>query len=374
MLPTPTIVIFVRHSAECKWKGDEYSRKCQCRKHFRWTQGGKQHRRSAGTRSWSEAERLKRDLEDVLSGVKPPPQEVRSLSDAINVFIVDKRVQGVSDDVVAKYTRELGRLRSYCDMRRVHTVQGITREIITGFCEGWSLAYPSTTTRSKMRERYRSFLRYCYQAQWIQRIPEWPKIKIEEPPTMPLTDDEYVRLLDSVYVTIKDSEWCARVHALFQLMRWTGLAITDALTLERSELIHDKTKNLYRVETTRTKTKTHVSVAIPPAIAEELLAVPNDNPIFFFWSGKGSPKSITGNWGKRFIAKVFEKAEIPREGYLLSHRLRDTFAVHLLVNGVPMEEVSRALGHTSIRTTEKHYAKWVPGRQNRLDTLIAKTW
>jgi integrase/recombinase XerD len=56
------------------------------------------------------------------------------------------------------------------------------------------------------------------------------------------------------------------------------------------------------------------------------------------------------------------------------HMLRDTFAVHLLSAGVPLEEVSKALGHKSILITEKHYAPWVKSRQNRLDGLITGTW
>jgi len=57
-----------------------------------------------------------------------------------------------------------------------------------------------------------------------------------------------------------------------------------------------------------------------------------------------------------------------------SHRLRDTFAVDLLEKGVPLEEVSKALGHKSTKTTERHYAKWVEGRQDRLDALVTGTW
>jgi site-specific recombinase XerD len=59
---------------------------------------------------------------------------------------------------------------------------------------------------------------------------------------------------------------------------------------------------------------------------------------------------------------------------MMSHRLRDTFAVDLLEKGVPLEELSKLLGHESIRTTEKHYAKWVKGRQDRLNTLVVGTW
>ena len=60
-------------------------------------------------------------------------------------------------------------------------------------------------------------------------------------------------------------------------MRWSGLAIRDALTLKRGELRHDEAKDLYRIVTARQKTGTHVSVPIPPDVAKELLAVLNGN-------------------------------------------------------------------------------------------------
>jgi site-specific recombinase XerD len=47
--------------------------------------------------------------------------------------------------------------------------------------------------------------------------------------------------------------------------------------------------------------------------------------------------------------------------------LRDTFAVEMLLTGVPLEDVSRMLTHSSIRTTEKHYAPWVKARQRQLE-------
>ena len=74
------------------------------------------------------------------------------------------------------------------------------------------------------------------------------------------------------------------------------------------------------------------------------------------------------------IAPAFNAAKITSAGYMVSHRLRDTFAVDLLEKGVPMEEVSRLLGHTSIKTTERSYAKWSKGRQDRVDALVTGTW
>jgi site-specific recombinase XerD len=390
---TPVITIFVRHSAidgkPCKYAGDEFSRRCNCRKHFRWTRNGVQYRRMAGTRSWEQAEEIKRQLQDELTGRTPevrPEDNVHPISEAVELFLQDKAVQGVTPGVMKKYTLELERLRQYCSRQNVYTIQGVTRELLTGYCATWEPIYPSSCTRSKVRERVRSFLRYCYEAQWLPRIPALPKVRIDEPPTMPLTAEEYTRLLDALYVATPrrwdgkkstqglTAEMRPRLHALLQLMRFSGLAIRDAVTLERSGIQQDSSSGTYRVTTSRQKTGTHVSVPLPPAVAEEILSVPNDNLRYLFWTGKCAGETIAKTWANRYVRPLFEAAGIPCEGHMLSHRLRDTFAVDLLSKGVPMEEVSKLLGHESIRTTEKSYAKWVRGRQDRLDALVIDTW
>ena len=365
MSTSPLVTIFVRHSDGCKYKGDEFARRCNCRKHLRWSHKGKQFRKQTGTRSWAQAEQVKRDMEDHLAGRTPDHRDAQDLQAAIDVFIQDKTVQGVSASVLGKYTRELQRLREYCERQGVYMIHGITRDLLTGFCATWEQTYPSSSTRSKVRERCRSFLRYGYQAEWLERVPELPKVKVDEAPTLPLSADEYTRLLGAAA--------SPRVRALFQLMRWSGLAIRDALTLQYSEILRDEAKGIHRVVTNRQKTGTHVSVPIPAAVAQELLAVTNDNAKYVFWSGEGEEESVTKNWAKYYIAPAFKAARI-EGGFMMSHRLRDTFAVDLLEKGVPMEEVSKLLGHTSIRTTEKHYAKWVKGRQDRLDSLVMGTW
>jgi integrase/recombinase XerD len=369
---TPLITIFVRHAADCKYAGDEFCKRCNCRKHLRWTQDGKQHRRQAGTRSWAEAEEVKGRLAAQLSGKAPAPESKgQTIAQAVEVFTQDKKNQDVTPKVLAKYTRELARLKSYCEGRGIFVVSGLTKELLTGYAATWPDSYQASSTRSRVRDRLSTFLRYCYQAEWLPRIPRLSPVKVEQAPTMPLTAKEYAHLLDTSYATFADEPGRGvRVRALIQLMRHSGLAIRDALTLKREEIVHDSEG--YSIVTSRQKTGTHVSVPIPADVAQEILVVANGNPVYVFWSGNGDEESATKNWAKH-LARLFDDAKI-KSGHMRSHRLRDTFAVDLLEKGVPLEEVSKLLGHESIKTTERSYARWVKGRQDRLNKLVRGTW
>ena len=54
------------------------------------------------------------------------------------------------------------------------------------------------------------------------------------------------------------------------------------------------------------------------------------------------------------------------------HRLRDTFAVRALIRGMQLEDISRLLGHASVKVTETYYAKWIGTRKRRLERLVAE--
>src|SRR5438270_4565244 len=112
----PFVTIFVRHSADCRFRGDEFHKTCKCRKHLRWSYGGRQYRQSARTRSWAIAEQTKKKIEAQfeMPGSRQPSGAVRvqeetrnTIERAIELFISDKRSAGVQGGVLKKYEREL---------------------------------------------------------------------------------------------------------------------------------------------------------------------------------------------------------------------------------------------------------------------------
>jgi site-specific recombinase XerD len=400
MTDSTPVVVFVRHSDDCVWDGQEKTKKeCKCRKHLRWRQDGKQYRRKANTRSWTEAEKARKDIEDKISGkdgeLQAVEKKVKLLSDAIDLFLVKKNVEGISPSVVKGYQRLLKSLQAFCDAREVLTVNGVTDEIIINFCATWKLKFPSRSTRVNRRERLRSFLGFCYQNEWLRRIPIIPKEVNKkgeyETETQPLTAAEYQRLIDAVYVTNGDprrqttgkvsGRWQYRdaaklqhaVYAYIQTLRWTGLSPIDTMTLRRDAVTFDAAKNIYHVSTSRNKTGVPVKIPVSKQVGDDLLKVEVGSADYFFWSGQGKPLVSSRNWGNRYIAPVFKAAGVTSEGNMLSYRLRDTFAVHLLEHGASMEDVARLLGN-STRVCEKHYAKWSKLRQDKVDAFVSTTF
>jgi site-specific recombinase XerD len=106
------------------------------------------------------------------------------------------------------------------------------------------------------------------------------------------------------------------------------------------------------IKTRRKKTKTLSSIPLMPE-AETLLKKYEDHPLIK--SGKGLlPVPSNQNYNV-YLKELADLSKINKT--LTTHIARHTFATTVtLSNGVPIESVSKMLGHTSIKTTQI-YAK-----------------
>jgi integrase/recombinase XerD len=364
------LTIYRRHAATCPHisKGRRWHR-CQCPI---WVQGslGKEYvRQSLNLTVWGAAQERVRGWE--ASGqVGVVHQNIPTIREAVEKHIADAEARHLKPESVKKIRDILQRrLLDYCGNRGCRFLRQLDVDAIREFRNRLVKTYSPNSARKRL-EYVRAFFRFCHQSGWITANPAAviKPPRADQSPTLPFDKDEMQAILeaaDSVRTQGKFRQGNRlRIRAMILLLRYAGLRISDAAVLERSRLADDKLF-LYTQ-----KTGTPVWVPLPPRVVQALQQSPSDNPQYFFWNGRSLPTSAVKIWERTF-ERVFELANIPN-GTL--HRFRDTFAVELLLKGVPIEQVSILLGHSSLKVTEKHYAPWVKARQEQLERSVRLTW
>ncbi len=383
------LFVYTRHTSDCPKNADRFSKRCRCPKWIRGVVDGITVRQSANTRSWEKAEEkcriLERDADDAArarrAGETPKvKQEPAKVAAAVARFLASKRNQNLAESTLDKLTTIFEKqFLGWATSAGLCYLGELTTAHLEAFRDTWR---DGALAKKKKQERLIGFFYYCMRLGWIKENPaiQLGRIKADGPPTDYFPKEEFDKIIDATYV-YQPKGWmecrnqATRLRVLTWLMHWSGLAIRDALTLERWRLNERNELFLYRA-----KTGTPVYVPLPDYVAEALRGIPpgpKSNPRYFFWSGNGSPKSLVGNWQRSFrrlfkIANIRHEDGSPKRCH--PHMLRDTFAVEMLLAGVPLEQVSLLLGHKSVKITEKHYAPWVKARQEQLSTSVRKAW
>jgi integrase len=153
-------------------------------------------------------------------------------------------------------------------------------------------------------------------------------------------------------------------RALVLVLLTTGLRISDAMSLARAKVYLDR-KGATRLRIRTEKTGVVVTLRLPYATVEALKGLPPVSHELYFWKGGDERQHATAcDRARRVITRLGELAGV-RDAR--PHRFRDTWAQAALLNGTPMRTVQLVLGHKSIRTTEEHYAPFVPEYQEMID-------
>lgn len=389
-----TISIYTRHGSRCSKRGStneqkaaaKYEKRCNCPKWIYLFHDGQDYRFSAGTRTWEKAEEKKRELEDSLDPVKAELRRLKTeqqllrkpISDAIDEFLSDAEARNLAPTSQSKLRTIFKRqLLPWVQDNGLFYLDELTTVQLTKWRSTW---HHAPATKRHRQEVLRGFFRFCIQQGWVKQNPACglSRIKVKQRPTNYFPPEEFQQLVEATYSYGKNSKnpdySAIRIRTFLLLMRCSGLRIGDAATLERSRLVGN---NLFLYQA---KTGEPVYVPLPCEVAKALREVPpgkHPSPNYFFWSGTCSIKCISQNWD-RALRSLFRIANIripdgaPKRCH--SHMLRDTFAVEMLLAGVSLEKVSMLLGHSSIKTTQKHYAPWVRARQRDLEDTVNTAW
>lgn len=278
-----------------------------------------------------------------------------TVREACDVYLRELEARNARSSTIESYRYLFPQMEAFAGRSGLDSIEELDRAALRNWREQWTWA-PSTQRR--VLAQLRAFFSFACKEGWIA---ESPAENIRAPrsdsrPTMPLSAGEMRAMLAA-------STPLPATRALLLLMRYSGLAILDAATLHKDALT-----DTGEVVTRRAKSGELVTVALPDQALAALEAASEPGRRHYFWSGRSKPVTAAKLWRSRLAAVA---AEAGVEGFH-PHRLRDTFAVELLLAGVLIQDVSTLLGHSSVATTERHYAPWNLARRARLAAVVRK--
>jgi site-specific recombinase XerD len=206
----------------------------------------------------------------------------------------------------------------------------------------------SHNTAIKYITNFKKIIRIAYANDWINKDPffNWKaKLKIidreflsKEEIQMMIEKEFHVQRLDQV----KD---------IFIFCCYTGLAYADVAKLSIDDVVIGIDGERW-IKTKRTKTDTRSNVPILPT-AEAILEKYAEHSNII--KSKKMLPVLSNQKMNAYLKEIADLCGITKN--LTFHLARHTFATTVtLSNGVPIESVSKMLGHKSLKTTQ-HYAK-----------------
>ncbi len=359
------LTIYRRHRKNCKQrvKGRKH-RHCQCPIWVDGALGGKEMRESLKLRDWQRAQEMIREWEAEDRRTRQQEQQI-TIKDAHEKFIADAEARKLNDSTLYKYRLLFRQLDGFTETYKLQFLTQLDLDTLATFRATWQ---EGPRTSLKKLERLRAFMRFAEKRKWIDENPatELKAPKVPNKPTMPFTREEMIRIFAALdpYGKSAGARNARRLRAFVLLLRYSGLRIGDATQLDVSRL--DGNKLLLHTQ----KTGVPVYCVLPDVVVEALNVAPRSSERYFFWTGASKVHSAKGKWQRR-LQRLFEFAKVPK-GH--PHQFRDTFAVELLLAGVPLDRVSILLGHSSIRITERHYAPWTRSRQEQIEADLRAAW
>ncbi len=206
----------------------------------------------------------------------------------------------------------------------------------------------SNNTAVKYIKNFNKIIKICLANNWLDKNPfSNYKAKVKEVERVYLSETEIQDILNKDF----GNERLSLVRDIFLFSCFTGLAYIDVKNLTKSHISLgiDGEKWIF---THRQKTESASKIPILP-ITQMMIDKYSNHPQCVI-QDKLMP-ILTNQKMNAYLKEIAGVCKIDKE--LTFHIARHTFATTVtLTNGVPIESVSKMLGHKNIKTTQ-HYAK-----------------
>lgn len=192
----------------------------------------------------------------------------------------------------------------------------------------------------KYLSNFKKIVLECVKKGWLKRDPFIDyKFNRKEPEPVALTQAELNRIVAKKFAI----ERLEHVKDIFLFSCYTGLSYVDVHKLQRNDIISGADLEKW-INTKRKKTKVITRLPLLPA-AEEIMNKYSQHPTCL---EKGTVLPVLTNQKMNsYLKEIADHCKITKN--LTFHIARHTFATTVtLENGVPMETVSKMLGHKSL--------------------------
>ena len=287
--------------------------------------------------------------------------EVRfmNLQQATSEYLMELRGRAIGDSSIKKYEHLFEGLRRTCPAN--------LREINAGHLRAYRATWAAKpSTAAKRLGRLRSFFRFSAENGWIAANPAIsmrpPRFKATQ--KLPYTPDEVQGMVGAAETLPLGDAAQFTNHQLvlfIQFLLHSGLRIGDAVGLDPRRVAHG------RVHLYTAKTGQPVYIPLPDWLVQALPDACINGRLF-----GGHSKGLALNQAWRI--RLARAAVVGGVQNASPHRFRHTFAVRLLSKGVPVEDVSILLGHSSVNTTQQYYSAWIPERAAALEARVRRIW
>lgn len=206
----------------------------------------------------------------------------------------------------------------------------------------------NNNTAVKYVRNFRKIIKICLDNDWLDKDPTTRyEGKMKEVERDFLTEEELLK----IYNKKISSERLQLVRDIFIFSCYTGLAYIDVKGLKKDHIGIgiDGEKWIFK---NRQKTDTKSKIPVLPIAQEIIKKYSNHSKCL---NEDTILPILTNQKMNAYLKEIGDLCDIPKE--ITFHMARHTFATSVtLTNGVPIETVSKMLGHKNLHTTQ-HYAK-----------------
>lgn len=270
------------------------------------------------------------------------------VSNAIKEYIISiSTVEGRSQNTIKAYQRDLNKYESFLNSKNIQNIEKVDKLIIDEFVNSLKGYSSATINHTKIAVRnLHGFLSFKYD--FKNPTSNLTVNRSEKRLPVYATQDEISKLMSIFNDEVPEDLF---KHTILETIYGLGLRVSECCNLRTNQINIDE--GFVKILGKGNKERL---VPIPGSTKELMkLYLMNVRPLwlkkssnYFFINKKG--KKIYREYVEKMIKNCLIEANIDKN--LTPHKLRHSYATHLLQGGADLRAIQELLGHSDISTTE----------------------